>query len=484
MGSEKDSDRWRDMRDFGVGQIGMRALLSILASVALVGFAPPSRADEMEKRAPSADAKPHTWFQSESKSGLRYAWMLPKGYDGKTPRNVSVILHGTGGDYRWGPANNQPGVFRPTDIAVSVDGTSPNGDSRLFLGEKKDADIFATFLGEMRAAFVVSNVFLYGHSQGGFFVVYFAGEHPDLVSGVVAHSSGSWIGSKTTPSVKKVAIAFMHGTLDPVVPYRQSPGARDAYAKAGFKLLLLRRLENWNHWPNAVRATECLDWCEGMTTADPAAALDAAKRILRVKKTDEYQWRTVVSFAAARDVLRRFEAKSTAPLANVTPRIAAEAAQWTKSVEDHGAKHVKVLEKDVATRKALVPGGEWLGHLVSLREDFRGVDSVEAYIKRIGFDEELANQQRAAAEIASVSLDANDAKKSFETVVTKINEAFLAEGFPAQLSAKMDEWKGQADKLGVGQKSLEKFAGFDAWKKGWTKGLEQYASVWKEWKGP
>jgi len=79
--------------------------------------------------------------------------------------------------------------------------------------------------------------------------------------------------SKTTPPVRKVAIAFMHGTKDPVVPYPQSPGSRDEYAKAGFKLLHLRRLQDWNHWPNAIRATECLDWCEGMTTTDPAVAL-------------------------------------------------------------------------------------------------------------------------------------------------------------------------------------------------------------------
>ena len=41
-------------------------------------------------RAPAANAPAHKWFQSDSKGGLHYAWLLPKDYDGKTPRNLAV----------------------------------------------------------------------------------------------------------------------------------------------------------------------------------------------------------------------------------------------------------------------------------------------------------------------------------------------------------------------------------------------------------
>src|SRR5262249_52424015 len=158
------------------------------------------------------------------------------------------------------------GVFRRDDIVVSVDGTSPGqNDTRLFLGRPEDARAFRDFLSEMRKTFAVDRIFLYGHSQGGFFVVYYAGEYPNTVAGVVAHASGAWNWSKMTGKVKNLAIAFMHGNADQFVPYGQSPGARDAYAKAGFKLLHLRRLHGYSHWPNAVRAGECLAWCDGMT---------------------------------------------------------------------------------------------------------------------------------------------------------------------------------------------------------------------------
>ena len=82
-------------------------------------------ADDPERREPTASAPEATVFAWTSKGGLRYTWVLPADYDGKSPRHLTVILHGTGLDYRWGHWNNKGGVFRPSDVVVSVDGTSP-----------------------------------------------------------------------------------------------------------------------------------------------------------------------------------------------------------------------------------------------------------------------------------------------------------------------------------------------------------------------
>lgn len=458
-----------------------RLALGVLALVSLVLCA---RAGEIPEKAPSADAKPLVWQQSQAKNGLRFAWLVPKGYDGKTKRDLTVILHGSNLDYRWGPMNNPAGVFRPADIVVSVDGTTPNGEARNFLDDKKDLDAFAAFLAEMRAAFAVDRVFLYGHSQGGFFVVRFAGDHPDVVAGVVAHASGSWLSSKMSTPVKKVAIAFQHGTLDPVVPYVQSVASRDAYAKAGFPLLHLRRLDTYNHWPNAVRSTESIDWCEGMTTTDPARAYAAAERILAPKKADEYQWETVVGYAGARDVLRRLEKKGPAPFGEVSDEIAKKAATAITKVEAEGARHVAALEKSVKTRKDLtLKGASWLGHLVPLREDFRGVDSVETYVEKIGYDDELASQQKAANAIVNAWDGSSPPKAIYETIVTNLPGAFLVEGLPAELAERMKTWKSGAKGIGLDAKLLKKHADFEAWTDGWKSGSDAYRDVWKSWKG-
>jgi predicted esterase len=468
----------------------VRMLIALVACCALArgglaGFESAQK-NETEARAPSNDAPPLKVFQHVSKNGLRYTWAVPKGYTGKTPRNLTVICHGTGLDYRWGHWNCPVGVFRPDDIVVSVDGpTTANDGTRLFMGEKKDVDAIAAFLKEMRECFAVDRIFLYGHSQGGFFVVYFAGEHPELVAGVVAHASGSWNGSKMMAPVKKVAIAFMHGTQDPVVPYGQSPGARDAYAKEGFDLLYLRRIEGYNHWPNELRATECLDWCEGITTSDPATALACAKRMLTVKKTDQYGMDLPVAFSGARAVLRRFEPKSPNAIANAPADIVAEAAKLSKAIEDEGAKHVAALAKKIAKRADLKLGAEpWLGHLLPLREDFRGVDSVESYLKTLDFDKAREAQAKNAGEIFSAWYDGKDPKKQFVTIQGKIGEAFLVEGYPPELGERMAQWKKDAAKLGLKDKDLKPYADFEAWRDGWTKGLEKYRAIWKDWKGP
>ena len=440
--------------------------------------------DEPERRVPEASAPALEPFAWTSKKGLRFVWWLPKDYDAKKPREMTVICHGTGLDYRWGLWNNKPGIMRPDDIVVSVDGPTPDGQSRLFLGEKKDADAFDAFLAEMRASFAIDRIFLYGHSQGGFFVVYFAGEHPDHVAGVVAHASGAWNWSKMTKDVQKVAIAFMHGSADPVVPYRQSPGSRDAYAKAGFPLLQMRRLAGYNHWPNAVRATEELDWCQGMTAKTPEEALAMALEILRTKRPDEYQYEQPVGFSAARAVLRRIEGKGPSPFTNVDGKTAASAKQWIEKIEAAGELQIDALKKDAPKKDVKLDHAPWIGQLVAMREDFRGVDSVESYLKEIDYDAQVEAQRKGAAAILDAWYRKNAEKATFTAVVDDIPNAYFFDGFPPELPAKMKEWKDGAKKLGIGPDVLKKYAVFEEWLKSRDEGFKRYERIWKQWKGP
>lgn len=454
-------------------------LAALLASVTA-----PTRAEDWQRRAPAADAPAHTVFTWTSRGELGFAWCLPQGYDPAKPRNLTVILHGTGLDHRWGFWNNKPGHFRPDDVVVSVDGPTPDGEARLFLGDEKNAKAFREFLKELRASFSVDRIFLYGHSQGGFFVVHFAGEFPDDVAGVVAHASGAWNWSKTGKAVQKVAIAFMHGTLDPVVPYGQSPGARDAYAELGFELLHLRRLHRYNHWPNATRANECLAWCQGMTASRAREALDCARELVRPKGSDEYQWETVVDFAGARDVLRRLVGKGPVPLAGVTAEEMQEAQALSAAIEAEGARHVEVLRKSLPAKKPLALDGKpWLGHLIALREDFRGVDSVEKLVGELGFDKQLKGQGSAASAIFRAWYEEQDEKRQFETIVSKLGDAFLIEGYPPELAKRLAELEGRAKKLKLSKPALAQYADVERWQAGWDDGLRQYESVWRKWKG-
>ncbi len=454
------------------------ALTGLLLLLAIL----PAQDEHPPKLDPKKDAKPLTGHAWTSEGGLRFVWWTPKGFDRKTPRNLTVILHGTGGDYRWGFWNNKPGIFRPDDIVISVDGTSPGqGTSRLFLDTKKDLDAFRDFLAELRKHFLVDRIFLYGHSQGGFFVVHYAGEHPTTVAGVVAHDSGSWAASKTGGDVKKVAIVFQHGTRDPVVPYRQSVGSRDHYLDLKFPKVHLRRLISYNHWPNAVRTNESLAWAQGMTTERPEEALACAEAILEPKDKDEYQWETVVDFAAANAVLGQFEGNG--PFAKAKADVLGKAKALRAKIEAEGAKHVAQLKKQVAKPADLtLDKATWLGHLVSLREDFRGVTSVEDYIKSIGFDAAADKHGKATAPLFQAWYNEKSDAAIVRAVLAALPQCFLFEGLPAELGERMNAWKKDASKLGLTKKEQESFSKFTAWEKGWKEGLESYKKLWSQWK--
>ncbi len=457
----------------------MATALALLGLLSLV----PAPLDDPKRREPAADAPPLQVFAWSSQGGLRYTWVLPEGYDAQQPRHLTVILHGTGLDYRWGHWNNKPGIFRAGDVVVSVDGTSPGeGDTRLFLGEEADARAFRDLLQELRATFAVDRVYLYGHSQGGFFVVYYAGEFPDTVSGVVAHASGAWNWSKTPKALKEVAIAFMHGTADPVVPYRQSPGSRDHYAKLKFPLLHLRRLDRYTHWPNAVRATETLDWCQGMTSSTPEEALACAMRMLREKPPDEYQWQTLVDYSGARVVLERLTGKGPAPFEGVSPDLVSEAKQWIAAIEKAADEHVSAVKKELPKKGLVLEEGSWLGHLIPLREDFRGVPAVEALVEQLGYDKKQADHGRAADLIWRAWSESQAPEAVIEAVAEKLGQAFLTDGLPAELSDKMDSWLAQD--LELSSQVRKKLADFECWQRGWKEGLEEYGKLWKDWKGP
>lgn len=478
-----------DLRAHSGCRISVNNLAAIAAALALLGILAIARADDPPRLAPAPDAPAHTVHAWTSEGGLRYAWVVPPGLTPEAPRDLVVLCHGGGLDYRWGFANHAPGVFRPGDIVVSVDGTSAGLEgTRLFLGQEEDAEAFAAFLDEMRRVFPVRRVYLYGHSQGGFFVVFFAGVHPAKVDGAVAHASGAWTWSALRGGVLDVPIVFMHGGADPVVPYLQSPGARDAYAGAGHEMVQLRRLPGYNHWPNAVRASECLDWCAGMRTDAPREALERALAILRPKPADEYEYTCPVWFSGAHDLVTRIigrHPRSFFPVAPDLDAVRAEARPVLESIEAEAARHVERLRAHVRTREDLrLDGGPWLGHLASAREDFRGAAPMEQYAAALDYDATLARHREASVELSQMWYRRGRPKGIFETIVRVLPHCFLVEGLPPGLEEQVPAWFREAAALDLSPESIRSYRHYLMWEAGWRGGLEQYRQMWSAWPGP
>lgn len=463
-------------RDFG------RALLVLMLLCALTHFA---RAAELEQREPKLDAPAQKYFAWTSTGGLRYAWRVPRELRAGRPVHLTVICHGTGLDHRWGPANHPAESFRPLDIVVSLDGPTPSGDSRLFMGEPDDVASVSEFLSELRQRFPIAAVFLYGHSQGGFFVAHYAGERPQDVAGVVAHASGAWAQTKLGKSAHKVAHSFLHGTLDPVVPFVQSVGARDQYVESGYPLVRLRRLERYNHWPNAVRACEELDWCQGMTTSNAVEALACAERILATKGPDEYQWSTAVGFGAAREVLERLLGRGPASLPGADEATQARARELLGALDEHVAKHVEELRKELGKNRAMaLDGGAWLGRLAALREDARGFETLEALAAELEFDKRLEKHAAAARKLRATWYSDRAPAKKYEELVDALPACYLIEWLPPELAEELAKWREQEKQLGASKKTSKGYEAVEQWKKGWSDGYEAYARLWRKWKPP
>jgi hypothetical protein len=222
-----------------------------------------------------------------------------------------------------------------------------------------------------------------------------------------------------------------------------------------------------------------------MTASKPAEALACALELLRAKPADIQDRETKVGFSGARDVLRRLEKKGEAPFADVPEDVAASAAEWIRKVEDAGAQHVAAIRAVLKGKKTpKLDGTAWLGHLVPLREDFRGVDSVEAFVKETGFDAQAQAHAKAAAAMLAAWTKEKEPKKRYEAVVDGIGKAYLYDGYPVDLDEKMREWNGDAKKFSLSTLAVKKYADFDAWERGWKDGLQAYVDLCKEWKGP
>ncbi len=179
-------------------------ILSGLCVLALLVASPVAWADGPEEHAPDPNATGER-YEWKSEDGLVYVYRVPTDYDPEKGAGLTVILHGSNLTRHWGFANHSDKSFRPNDIVVSPDGTTPNGDGGFnFLGNKKDAKRLRALLTELKKTFKVTGTYLYGHSQGSFFALMYASMYPVEVDGVLAHASGMWPAraSARSPTIK------------------------------------------------------------------------------------------------------------------------------------------------------------------------------------------------------------------------------------------------------------------------------------------
>jgi hypothetical protein len=219
-----------------------------------------------------------------------------------------------------------------------------------------------------------------------------------------------------------------------------------------------------------------------MTAPTPEEALDCALRMLRRKPVDEYQWETLVDYSGAFDVLRRIAGAGPVPFAEAPEGARSTARKWLEAIEDAAKEHVARLERELPKKGLGLERGSWLGHLVPLREDFRGVPAVEELFKELRYDKLAVEHAKARAPIVEAWYGEKPPPVVLEAVLTNLERCFLFDGFPPELATRVREWHSQD--LDLPPKVAKKYADFEAWQEGWEEGLAAYQKIWRDWRGP
>ncbi|MFO1078631.1 MAG: alpha/beta hydrolase-fold protein [Planctomycetota bacterium] len=399
---------------------------------------------QAQERAPDAAAKGKV-YQWKSKDGLAYEYYLPKDFDAGRPINLTFVLHGSNLDRRWGFANHKAGEFRADDLVVCPDGTTSNGQNGFnSLQSPKDLERLHALHAELKGLFDVRATYVYGHSQGSFFALYYAGAYPDEVQGVVAQASGCWIGTAMSKKHHHQAIVLMHGTADPVVPYGQSIGALDAYREAKYPHVRLRSLEGWNHWPAQAQTEQELAWCEGLTTADPVRLAAAFATLAAVKEGADP--------VALREVAVRVQATD-----GIDAAVKKDAAAAVEAVDAAAREHADAIGKSAGKDKKLADK-PWVGHLPRFLRLFGGTpvgDEVAAAWKGV-----LDKQQDAVKKYARDFWQDKDGKpkEAFAAGVQLVAEAFLTSASEnEEILGALEGWAKDGKKVGLGKGDLKAF---------------------------
>lgn len=455
-------------------------ILTLLAAITLGALAPSAHAQplpahdsipELNPAEQLSDAKPGVVYRALARCkamdgieqrtlDLRYTFCVPEGFSTEAPAPIVIVLHPDGVDYRWGSRQLPSGALAPssgTPVVICMDGTSlaPDG-TRTFRASPKDLLVMRDFVLEVSRTFPTARVTLVGFRAGGRFAMLFAGAFARILDGVISVSSGIDPSTPIGGAIQGLPLVIVHGTRDETTPYAVSLDAVHALVENQHPGAMLRRLPGVDALPAPARVSECVDWVAAMTTTEPPLALAAARALL-LPHQGAGEASAPPAFHMARAILRRFESPpGQAPDAGSRvrgfkdPTDDARREAWGLSVaiEAQAQAHVDAL-KSAGLRKPAdldAPSAPpMLGHLHAFREDFRGVDSAEAYVGLLQYDERWSEHSQAAVEIWNLTLDERPAADLLQSLVDQLPKAWLYEALPPSLYGLSLSWREAGD---------------------------------------
>lgn len=496
--------------------------------------------NDPEQKQPAPDGEPGVWYAARTQGGKgqRYLWVLPESFEKGKGYDVIVLLHPKGQSVRFGLSTHSTidaengNRFRPEDIFICMDGLSVVGrtqDDRGFVPSEQSILAFRESMLEFSRQFPVRRFYLYGVGTGADFALAFATRFPALAEGLLLYRPTGLSGELVSKGARpQVPVVILHGARDSTQNIGVTIALHRMLVESGCATARFRALPAFNHYPNPVRVSECVDWAAAMNATDPAEVLERARAILEFKGQDELGYVGPVWFTGAYEALSRITGKgaggdgggansatsSAKPagagsgsgksaeadgasgpwkkLEGVTDEVLAGATALQSAIEAHAELHIAGIRAALGGTGAevgasvsaedIVPDGTPTAALLwHMRQDFRGVENVESFVSSLGYDTLLDTHVAVAADLVEAYDEERQPDERAELAARYVPSCFLAPTLPMLIgeAASAAEKKGELD-----EELLEFVELLNNVEKTWGEGGRAYAKLWRQWSLP
>ena len=456
---------------------------------------------------------------------LRYTWALPPLVTGASlagrarALDLVTLVHSDEQDVMWGHDNYPPGSLGDDLISVAVDGTTDRDDgTRLFAPRPQDVVIFRDFVLELSRTIRCRRIIHYGLGEGGLFATIFGGRFPALCNGIIAHNSGAAQMAATKGGVLGVPIVLLAGTDDEQYRIGRSFAAREEYVFDKHAMVFVHILPKWQDQPCPAAVRQSVDVCVGLTTDDPAEAMERAERLMQPAPTTRGK-PVPPALHMARAVLRRVDLEAPkeekrdpnipggglrgnntypkpfkavdGPMRQRAIALAASVEGWAqtalapiRAATPTPAKLAEQLAIDGKAEPAekiarLRAASKMLTTRWLLREQLRGIDAMETLASDLKLDERLTDVADAGDELVRQLAASPPASEALALIGEALPKVAGYHSLPADLAQQVQK---MAKAHGIDAAEAGKVALVQAVLDGFDDGVAEFAVVMGTWR--
>jgi predicted esterase len=316
---------------------------------------------------------------------LTYAVRAPEGYEEGSGKKwpAVLILHGSNMNaraYVGTIASVWPDIARDF-ILIGINGETPSdlgADPRFnysyvnFVGrstyrgfpgtDRESPALISEAMAELKEAYPIRSYLVGGHSQGGFLTYSLLMNYPEALAGAFPVSCGvifqcepaAYDDAASRAAQRRVPLAIVHGTNDPVVDYGTGRYAAELFGEAGWPAFHPFTDDQAGHLFARLPVGDAIRWLGALSSDDPARLLDFAEARLKAGADRD----AIAALRRARSLTR--DKDRQARLDRVGREVDARASAGAK-------KYLPLIRED--------KDGSWVDGFLAYRDAFEFADA-------------------------------------------------------------------------------------------------------------